>query len=102
MLLRPISFLAAVILVVIAQWGTVRAARHASRKQDQVGMRPWKNGRLLAGLVLIAVSLTSVLLAFLAFMSSFVGPWQLLWPSAAILAVTGLVGLTAAIGLIRE
>jgi hypothetical protein len=102
MSLRPISFLVAIILIIITQWGALRIARHTSPKQDQVGVRPWRNGHLLAGGVLIIVSLVSFLVALLAFMASFVGPWQLQWPSAAILAMTGLAGLVAAAGLTRE
>src|SRR5579875_3294747 len=98
-----VGFLAGIpILLAFGQWAAFRGAQRAWEKQSGVGTI-WRStpGRVLAFSALFVLSLLAFLVAiYVAWVSFFVPPWQVLWPTAAALLLTGAVGLVTAVALL--
>lgn len=100
-----VAGLAAVPMVLaLAQWAAFSRAQRAWQEEPGLGaIWRWTTGRVLAYGALVLLSLSAFLgVAYVFWVSFFIPPWQVLWPTAAALLLTGLAGLTSAGALLLK
>jgi hypothetical protein len=85
-------FLAATIVIVVAQLSVWRFARQTGLIEANTKVA-WTRSRILACIVMVALSVLALICALFAFLTSFVAQWQALWLIAATLAIAGIMGL---------
>ena len=103
MLLVAFSFLAASILLAIAQLSMFKKARRAWNEQIDQKQPAWTKSRIAAYIVYIVLSLFALPAGSITLLASFaVAPWEIMWLTAALFTLDGLVGLSFAAGLIAR